>query len=535
MKLSMSKRNHKFKFEIPLMNKVYLLLSGLFSAFLSLVLPFSILIIFDRIVPNESYDSLFVLISIIIISILLNYWVKKTEDINTNNLSQQLGERLNSQLFDAITSCNFLDFKQRDLGDYIERIALIPDLKQYFGSDRIKLYSNGMICGVSWLMISIIHPASGLVVALATLAIVLISLSVSKKRMHIINERRANDSSTSSKIIEFVSNPLEIKAKSMEFRLISLLNQMIDKREHYNISVESGQANHNVLLQGLQQVTIILIVILCAANIINHTIGQGAMAAVVLLTNRFFGPLQSIISTVMKSREMHHYLFEIEDILDLKTTDNAETLIDKKSNVITAKIDYLTFKIDSNYLYRIEGPSASGKSMFCKALMRESVPNGLEIMFNEQNIQNINLNQWRQHVTKVSSNSKLIEGSLIDNITCFRVSLNQAALALCENFGIKSTIDALPQGFQTAITGTTQLPISKETLFILMIIQALLSDCKVLIVDDIDLFCSPRTTAEIMHALQNQSNRITSLVVTNHPFDRSKTITFDNPDLVRSF
>ncbi|UJF20313.1 hypothetical protein L0B53_18485 (plasmid) [Vibrio sp. SS-MA-C1-2] len=57
-----------FSQKISTYDKWYLTFSTLISTLLGLVLPFSILIIFDRILPNEATDTLFVLFAFILLS-----------------------------------------------------------------------------------------------------------------------------------------------------------------------------------------------------------------------------------------------------------------------------------------------------------------------------------------------------------------------------------------------------------------------------------------------------------------------------------
>ncbi|KMV31778.1 hypothetical protein AB733_03075 [Photobacterium swingsii] len=68
---------------------------------------------------------------------------------------------------------------------------------------------------------------------------------------------------------------------------------------------------------------------------------------------------------------------------------------------------------------------------------------------NQHTFDDIGYAQWRNHIIKVDKNTSLVEGSIIDNLTCFQSHLNSAAFSLCENLAIKDKIDGLKNGFYT--------------------------------------------------------------------------------------
>ncbi|GAL16315.1 ABC transporter protein [Vibrio astriarenae] len=65
-----------FSQKISLADKFYLTASTILTTLLGLVLPFSILIIFDRVLPNQAKDTLFLLFFIILAAIYLDTYSK---------------------------------------------------------------------------------------------------------------------------------------------------------------------------------------------------------------------------------------------------------------------------------------------------------------------------------------------------------------------------------------------------------------------------------------------------------------------------
>jgi ABC-type bacteriocin/lantibiotic exporter with double-glycine peptidase domain len=73
-------KSHLFTRKISPIDKVYLVFSTIMTTLLGLVLPFSILIIFDRILPNQSTNSLMLLFAVILTAIFIDYQLKRQEE-----------------------------------------------------------------------------------------------------------------------------------------------------------------------------------------------------------------------------------------------------------------------------------------------------------------------------------------------------------------------------------------------------------------------------------------------------------------------
>ena len=75
-------------------DSVFLLTSSIITTLLGLVLPFAILIIFDRVLPNQSTSTLYFIFSIILIAIFLDYKIGKLEEVLISKLGNKFEEKI---------------------------------------------------------------------------------------------------------------------------------------------------------------------------------------------------------------------------------------------------------------------------------------------------------------------------------------------------------------------------------------------------------------------------------------------------------
>ncbi|MGB0936330.1 MAG: ABC transporter transmembrane domain-containing protein [Colwellia sp.] len=507
-------------------DSMFLLTSSIITTFLGLVLPFSILIIFDRVLPNQSTSTLYFIFSIILLAIFLDYKISQLEEVLISKLGNKFEEKITNQLFESICHVNLSQFKKLEVGEYLERLNTIPNLKSYFSGDIISSVINMFTCFITLLVLTIINFNTGLIILGASTFLFVVAFISSSTKVELLKNKSTIEGVTNSKIIEIVSYPLDIKSRSMEYRIEYLMTKMINKREEHSTIFEKQESDFSLLLTFIQQLSIALVVANSALSVIDIELSQGAMAAIILLTNRYFGPYQQALSTIGRWKINKIFIERLNEVLNMKEVDQSiegniesfdEGHVDKNfsstsseeaSQVVSNKVSTLPSIIYNKQevdfpvgnISIISGRSGSGKSELLDTIQQCTDENGLHYI---------------NHVVKVDRNSSFIEGSIIDNITCFQPRLHKAAYSLCEALGVKSKIDELKLGFFTEITNSTDNVFSRQIAFALMIIRALLSNKNIIVIDDLDLVYDQLFAKKILSCLRPRTNTYTFVIVSN--------------------
>ena len=507
---------------------IVLLVLSILTTMTSLVVPFSILIIFDRIIPNAAEGSLIVLSGVIFFSIFLDYFIKRYESGYLLRMSSMFEEKINNMLFKHLCYANILDFEKLSKGEYIQRIQAINSIKDYFSGDWVKSIINSVVCFIICILITLVDVRAGLVLILVSLG-----LMITAYRSHVKNERVLVDKSdkegvSQTKIVEMVSSPISLKSAAMEYRLENYMRGMISDREKTVIKHDNEQALLVLLINYAQQLTIVLVVIFSAKSVIDLSISQGVMAAVVLLVNRYFAPLQQVIQALSNYRMNRRQLDRLSDIVNLYDPSYEQSNDNSKITTIGFYLDHQAHinSIEQGVITVVNGDSGAGKSYLMQCLNFEHFDPSLKLTINDSVITEQNRLFWRNDVIRVDRNSAFVEGSIIDNITCYQPNLYKVAYSLCDAMFIKDAIDLLPMGFYTEINTASTLPFSRQVSFSLMIIRALLSEKSLLIVDDIDLVYDSDFGANLLSCLRPRIDRLACVLVSNR-------LAEDNIDLTR--
>ncbi len=492
----------------------FLFASSLTTTLLGLVLPFSILIIFDRILPNNSSSSLYFIFAIILIAIFLDYKVKNLEEAIVSRIGNRFEKKITNQLFHAICHSNLSLFKRLETGEYLERLTTIPGLKSFFSGDLIRSAINAFTCLITLLVISLINPGAGVILTLSSLFLLLISLHLSKTKIALMEKKSDIEGITNSKVIEIISYPLDIKSRSMEYRLENLMETMVNEREHHTTEFEKQESRFNLTLNLIQQLAVTFTVVSSAMAVINLDISQGVMAAIILLTNRYFAPYQQTMRTISQWRVNKSYIQRLNDILSMEESQQRTTAPQPTPRVLSyhGSKDY---HFTAEKISIVSGPSGSGKSSIVKAFTNKPLTQEYRLSINGLNADNYYQSETISNVVLVDKHSTFVDGTIIDNITCFRPQLHKAAYSLCEALSIKSDIDDLKLGFYTDITTTGIKPFSRKVHFALLIVRALLSNKKVILIDDFDLVFDDDFSLNLLSCLRPRIQSYLFVIVSN--------------------
>lgn len=296
----------------------------------------------------------------------------------------------------------------------------------------------------------------------------------------------------------------------MEYRIENLMQKMIDMREKHNMLFEKQGSDFSLILSLVQQLSVAVVVVNSAISVIGIEMGQGVMAAIILLSNRYFGPYQQALKTFGQWKINQTYITRLNEVLDIEEAsydnnkgDDSVKQTEEYDDLNTLpKIAFrdreLNFTL--NTINVVAGKSGSGKTELLNHIQ------SLEIGHGEHYI---------NHVMKVDKNSTFIEGSIIDNITCFQPSLYNAAYSLCQALSIKTKIDDLTLGFYTEIDNANQNIFSRQIFFALLIVRALLSGKKIILIDDLDLVYDHQFAQNILSCFRPRSNTYTFVIVSN--------------------
>ena len=244
------------------------------------------------------------------------------------------------------------------------------------------------------------------------------------------------------------------------------------------------------------------------------TLGQ--ISSFVLYSRKFSGPIREIsnlIADMQSAFAASERVFkfidenrEEKDKIDAEDLKNIGGKVDMKNVTFSYDLNEkvledLNINAKPNTVVAIVGPTGSGKTTIINLLMKFYNRDRGEISVDDKSIDDIKTESIRGAYAMVLQETWLFEGTIYENIAYGNENATLddvkrvAKLAKIDDF-----IEGLPDGYDTMITGNGD-NISKGQKQLLNIARAMLTDAKMLILDEATSNIDSKTEVQIQNAL----------------------------------
>jgi subfamily B ATP-binding cassette protein HlyB/CyaB len=175
----------------------------------------------------------------------------------------------------------------------------------------------------------------------------------------------------------------------------------------------------------------------------------------------------------------------------------------------------LDAKLTAGQTIAIMGPSGSGKSTLAKLLQGFYQPTEGRIKIDGVDIANLSANELRSHFGVVPQETTLFSGTILDNLQMAspQASFEQIVTA-CKLAEVNSTIEALPDGYQTEI-GERGAGLSGGQRQRIAIARALLKRPKILVFDEATSALDAPTAEQFAKTINGLRGKVTMLFITH--------------------
>ena len=261
---------------------------------------------------------------------------------------------------------------------------------------------------------------------------------------------------------------------------------------------------------------------------VKKTIEVGDILAFVQYVRSFGQPISQaaqianvLQSTAAAAERVFAFLEEEEELEDIKNPASTENVTGRVAfknahfgyNTENIVINDFSADIKAGQRVAIVGPTGAGKTTMVKLLMRFYDLNSGDIFIDESNIMDFKRNDLRNLFGMVLQETWLFNGTIMENIRYGRLDATdeeviQAAKAAHAHHFIKT----LPEGYNMVLNEEAS-NVSQGQKQLLTIARAILSDPKILILDEATSSVDTRTEVLIQKAMENLMHNKTSFII----------------------
>lgn len=458
------------------------------------------------------------------------------------NLSQKISKKMRQDVFDKILSLPVGELDKVQAGDLINRISYDIDTVNASLSNDILMAATGIITVIGAFVGMLLTTPLLLIVIVITLPLsIYIAIKRSKVVRPLFRKRSAKLAELNGFSEEMLSGIKTIKAYGREKEIIEKFsNKNIDAVDaYYNADYYGSLIGPSV--NFINNLATVLISGGGAFLYVYNLISTGDISAFLLYARRFFGPINeyaNIMGEIQSALAAAERVFrlldspsepdddpsclELKDVLGNVEFKNVCFGYEKNQTII----NNVSFKVSPGQNIAIVGPTGAGKTTLVNLMMRFYDPQSGEIKLDNKNIKKYTRKSLRLAYNMVLQDTWLFEGTIKENIAYGKENATFEEIKLAaKKANIADYIESLPKKYDTLISdGGVNL--SKGQKQLLTIARAMLSNAKILILDEATSNVDTRTEILIRDAMDKLMQGKTCFIIAH------RLTTIKNADLI---
>ena len=471
------------------------------------------------------FRTLTILASLYIISSIFSF----VQTFITSDISQKVSYNLRKSISEKINKLPLNYYDRKTNGEVLSRVtndidAISQNLNQILSQ---MITSATTLIGVLIMMLSISVTMTLVSLIVIPLSLVMIMLVVKKSQKH-FRAQQEYLGHTNGHIEEMYSGHNIMKAFNGEEKAIEEFDKLSDTL--YNSAWKSQFLSGMMMpiMTFIGNLGYVIVAIMGGFLAIRNKIQVGDILAFIQYVRSFMQPIAQTaqIANVMQqtaaaTERVFEFLEEEEVVEDVKnpiSTEGIEGAVEfdhvrfgyNEDKII---INDFSINIKPGQKVAIVGPTGAGKTTIVKLLMRFYELNGGKILIDGHDYRDFTRNDLRKIFGMVLQDTWLFNGSIMENIRYGRLDasdeqvIEAAKLAHAHHF-----IKTLADGYNMEINEEAD-NISQGQKQLLTIARAILSDPKILILDEATSSVDTRTEVLIQQAMENLMEGRTSFII----------------------
>lgn len=437
----------------------------------------------------------------------------------TIRLTRKVIYQMRRDVFENLSKLPVSFFDQYQTGDIISIVTYdIDTVNQSLSNDFLQILQSVITVLFSLVMMLSIAPVMVLIFVVTIPISILLTRFITSHSRPLYRVRSKKLGELNGFVEEMLGGQKTTRAYGREEQVIEAFDRKNGEAVQANTKAEYYGTLAGPSVNFMNNTSLALISVFGSLLYLNGAIGIGDISSFVQYSRKFSGPINetaNILGELQSAFAAAERVFRLMDELPEKPDgEKARILNQVYGDVLLRDVSFgyqperqilkdFTLHAGQGRQIAIVGPTGTGKTTVINLLMRfYDISQGC-ILLDGQDVYQIARDSLRGAYTMVLQDAWLFHGTIYDNLAYGRDHITMEEVERAARAAmIYSYIMKLPEGFQT-ILSDNGVHISKGQRQLLTIARAMLSDARMLILDEATSNVDTRTEMQIQEAMRS--------------------------------
>ena len=506
--------------------------------FLALVSSLYVMNVYDRVIPNQAYETLWVLSIGVMLAILFEFLAKMIRGHLTDIAGKKADLIISSAIFRRMMALRLAD-RPTSAGSYANNLREFESVREFMTSASLLVLVDLPFLLLFITVIFIVGGKLAIVPSIIIPIVIIVGFIVQRPLSRYINESMKESSQRQGLAVEALEGIETLKTNNATGWAQQRWDAYTAKTSASSIKVKDTanfMINFSVAMQQLNTVFLVLFgTYLIHNENTAERITMGALIAAVILSGRALSPLAQVAGLATRFQQAKLALEGLNNIIERPIERVPERKYISPSNIqgnITFEntcfqyqedgkpaVSNLNLQIRAGEKIGILGRIGSGKSTMLKLASGLYDGSTGNVMLDNIDMRQIDPNFLRSQILLLSQSPRLFLGTLRENMDLARsdgYSSDQELLEALQRFGLDKIIRSHPKGLDMPL-GEDGLGLSGGQKQIIALARMTLRNPRIVLLDEPTTGLDQATERMSLQAISQWAQDKTLLVVTHRP------------------
>lgn len=487
--------------------------------------------VYDRVVPNSGFETLWVLTFAVFVSIGFEFLMKQIRVQIVERTCKAIDIELSSVFFGKALDIR-MDARPETVGTFAAQIRHFESVRSFMTGSTLFVLADAPLALLFIFVILLIAGPVALVPFLILPIAVGAGLMFRKPIEDATFEHMKESNYKNGLLIEAIDGIESIKAVNGEWKLRHKWRKLTERIAISDVRVKTHSMTSMNLTQLIQQLSYVSIIATGVYQISQGNLTMGGLIACTIISSRALTPMAQIPNLIVQWKQAQIALKALDGVMELPSErETGVRLIVPEQCAGKLKLENVSFryKKDGNDVVTfprlqinpgervgIIGPVGSGKTTLLKVLSGLYKPTEGALFLDDVDITNLAPEFVREHLGYLPQDVRLFNGTLRDNLTMGLPSPSDSEiLRIAGLTGLAEAIAGHPRGLELTISeGGRGLSGGQRQL--VGITRLLLARPRVMLLDEPTASMDSRLEQRVMEHLFQEISPQSSLIVVTH-------------------